>query len=88
MSILYNRFRYKRELFSRKSYLLPSLYGRGWGVGLFLALFSFTTLYAQETDDTSDDGVEGLKAPKRTLQVDKNTTIQLRGVVIPIYGND
>ena len=51
-------------------------------MGLFLALFSFTTLYAQETDDTSDDGVEGLKAPKRTLQVDKNTTIQLRGVVI------
>ena len=51
-------------------------------MGLFLALFSFTTLYAQETDDASDDGVEGLKAPKRTLQVDKNTTIQLRGVVI------
>ena len=41
-------------------------------------------IYAQDVvDDISDDDeVEGFKAPKRTLQVDKNTTIQLAGIVI------
>ena len=58
---------------------------RGQGLRLSfcaLALGLCSSIYAQEADDTSDDGVEELKAPKRTLQVDKNTTIQLRGVVI------
>ena len=59
---------------------------RGQGLRLSfcaLALGLCSNIYAQEeVDDASGDGVEGLKAPKRTLQVDRNTTVQLRGVVI------
>ena len=74
-------FRYTREFFSGKSYLLPSLYGRGWGVGLLL--FLCTNLYAQdESDDVADDEVEGLRIPKRTILADRNTMIQVSGTVI------
>jgi TonB-linked SusC/RagA family outer membrane protein len=74
-------FRYTREFFSGKSYLLPSLYGRGWGVGLLL--FLCTNLYAQdESDDVADDEVEGLRIPKRTIIADRNTMIQVSGTVI------
>ena len=40
-------------------------------------------MYAQDVDDdTSDDEeVVGIKAPKRTLQEDKNTTVQISGIV-------
>ena len=49
-----------------------------------IAASFYANIYAQDVvDDTSDDDeVEGFKAPKRTLQVDKNTTIQLAGIVI------
>ena len=58
---------------------------RGLRLSLCVIAASFcANIYAQDVvDDTSDDeGVEGIMAPKRTLQVDKNTTIQLTGVVI------
>ena len=38
---MYNIYRHIANSFSGKSYLLPSLYGRGWGVGLFLFLLLF-----------------------------------------------
>ena len=57
---------------------------RGLRLSLCVIAASFcANIYAQDVvDDTSDEEVEGIKAPKRTLQVDKNTTIQLTGVVI------
>ena len=58
---------------------------QGLRLSLYVIAASFcANIYAQDVvDDTSDeDEVEGFKAPKRTLQVDKNTTIQLAGIVI------
>ena len=58
---------------------------QGLRLSLYVIAASFcANIYAQDVvDDTSDDDeVEGFKAPKRTLQVDKNTTIQLAGIVI------
>ena len=58
---------------------------QGLRLSLCVIAASFcANIYAQDVvDDTSDDDeVEGFKAPKRTLQVDKNTTIQLAGIVI------
>ncbi|MBO4483254.1 MAG: TonB-dependent receptor plug domain-containing protein, partial [Prevotella sp.] len=58
---------------------------QGLSLSLCVIAASFcANIYAQDVvDDTSDeDEVEGFKAPKRTLQVDKNTTIQLAGIVI------
>ena len=56
--------------------------------GLRLVMSAIATsfcanMYAQDVDDdTSDDEeVVGIKAPKRTLQEDRNTTVQISGVV-------
>lgn len=49
-----------------------------------IAVSFCTNIYAQEVDDdaSGDDEVEVGKAPKRTQQVDKNTLVQLAGIVI------
>lgn len=48
-----------------------------------LALGFCTATYAQEdNDDASGDEVEGFRIPKRSVVNDKNTTINIRGVVI------
>lgn len=49
-----------------------------------IAVSFCTNIYAQEVDDdaSGDDEVEVGKAPKRTQQVDKNTMVQLAGIVI------
>ena len=60
---------------------------RRHGLRLFLCAIAVpfcANIYAQDVDDDTfdDDTVEGFKAPKRTLQVDRNTMIQLTGIVI------
>ena len=60
---------------------------RRQGLRLFFCAIAVpfcANIYAQDVDDDTfdDDTVEGFKAPKRTLQVDKNTVIQLVGIVI------
>ena len=60
---------------------------RRQGLRLFFCAIAVpfcANIYAQDVEDDTfdDDTVEGFKAPKRTLQVDKNTTIQLAGIVI------
>ena len=57
--------------------------GLRFSISVIAASFC-ANVYAQDVvDDTSDDDeVEEIKAPKRTLQVEKNTTIQLSGIVI------
>jgi len=56
--------------------------------GLRLVLSAIATsfcanMYAQDVDDdtSDDDEVVGIKAPKRTLQEDRNTTVQISGIV-------
>lgn len=57
--------------------------GLRFSISVIAASFC-ANVYAQDVvDDTSDDDeVEEIKAPKRILQVEKNTTIQLSGIVI------
>ena len=47
------------DFFSKKSYLLPSLYGRGLGVGL-LAIAAMPA-FAQRTTDKLDRGLVAMK---------------------------
>ena len=56
--------------------------GLRFSISVIAASFCANICAQDVVDDTSDDGIEGLKAPKRSLKVDKNSTMQLRGVVM------
>ena len=69
-----------------KNYILPSLIGRGWGVGLLAVglLVSFpNAVYAQSEDEEEEEIESGIKQPDRSkIRQDNYPTIVLRGKVV------
>ena len=70
-------FHYISNLFSGKRYLLPSLYGRGWGVGLLMCALTFSSC----SDFFDQDSTYIIDAQKEHLDNATDTIYSLTGIL-------